>query len=550
MKRRLSQTLEAAHPLEKHRDLVFLCLVTAIAAVPLFLAEHPPLVDYPNHLARAYVIAEHETLPAFRDIYRVEWSVLPNLSMDLVVPFLARFMDIFTAGRVFVALTLATLVAGCALVNKSLYGRVSLGAALSGCILYNLVLAWGFLNFLFSLGLCLITFHFYLAYRHDYAKQLLICAPLCLAIFFSHLYGFCIYGVLVIAKTLTETRLGPGGVPGRVPGGVPGRGQILKLARQLAKAGAQAVVPILLFLFYSDTAGATPLFHYGTIGQKLYGIAYLFLSYDPRIDIVCAVVLVVLLLYKAERKTLAIERHALYAILFMCALYIAMPSVLLSSAIADRRILVAIGFVAAATLGFRSRTSGEWVLTASAILLVVCLQVATAASAWAAWEKRLSPYLAALAQVEPGSKVSLAIDRQAARLPMSLRHVASYLVIYRHAFAPNIFAIRGQQPLHLAPAYEALRQDLDVAGNFSFLLKQALEAEGAEAAHRIRERFAGYDYVLAIWSPLHSPEPLAEGLEVVGRGPDFLIYGLRERAASGPWPRTPPPGGSRSGTPG
>ena len=538
MKRTLSQALDAAHPLEKYRDVVFLCLVLAIALIPVFLAKHPPLADYPNHLARAYIIANHETVPEFQEVYDVRWSVLPNLSMDIFVPVLARFTDVFTAGQVFVALTLVTLVVGCALMNRTMYGRLSLGAALSGCILYNLILSWGFLNYLFSLGLCLITFHFYLAYRRQYLKQLLVCAPLCLALFFSHLYGFCVYGVLVIAHALSETPLGQE------------RSRLLGLARVLAKAAAQAVLPILLFLFYSDTATATPLYYYGGIGQKLFGFAYLFLSYNPKVDIVCLVALVILILYKSDRKTLRIANYALGAIVFLCALYLAMPSVVLSSAIADRRLLVAIGFIAAASLGLRSRTSGEWVLTASAILLVICLQVATAAASWAASEKRLSPYLSAFALIEPGSTVSLAIDKEVNWLPITMRHVASYLVIYRHAFAPNIFASKGQQPLSLTPEYEALRKDLDVAENFTFLLKENLETGAGDAAERIRARFSGYDYLLVMWAAPYGPESLSQDLEVVYRGPDFLMYDLRQRSASGPWPRTPPPGASRSETSG
>lgn len=532
MKRTLSQTLDTGSRIEISRDIVFLCLVTAIALIPLFLAKHPPLTDYPNHLARAYIIGNHEAVPEFEAVYEIQWGVLPNLSMDIAVPFLARFVDIFTAGRIFAALTLLTLVTGCALLNKTMHGRVSLGAALSTCVLYNLVLSWGFLNYLFSVGLCLITFHFYLAYRHAYLKQLLVCAPLCLILFFSHLYGFCIYGVLVIAHTLVETPLGL---------------KRLGLVKALSKAGAQAVLPMLLFVLFSDTAAATPLFEFRGLEEKLFGLAYLLLSYDPKADIVSFFVLLGLLVYASWRKSLAIETYALSAIVFLSVLYFAMPSVLLSSAIADRRLLVAIAFIAAASICFRSRTSKEWALTASAILLVVCLQVAAAASSWSAYEKRLKPYLSAFALIEPSSTVSLAIDEGAAWLPVSMRHAASYLVIYRHAFASNIFATRGQQPLRLTPAFEPLGENLDPAGRFSFLLKETFEAERGEAARRIRERFAGFDYVLVIWAEPHGPESFAPGLEVVYEGPDFLIYDLREAVASDPSPRTRPQAGSRPG---
>src|SRR5215467_15712632 len=65
--------------------ILFIALA-AIASIPILLYPWPPLSDYINHLERMHVIA---TVSNDRDLalfYQIEWQVIPNLMMDLIVP--------------------------------------------------------------------------------------------------------------------------------------------------------------------------------------------------------------------------------------------------------------------------------------------------------------------------------------------------------------------------------------------------------------------------------------------------------------------------------
>ncbi|HUI34999.1 MAG TPA: hypothetical protein VLX67_05720, partial [Stellaceae bacterium] len=55
----------------------FALLLAAVAA-PLFSTVLPPLVDYPNHLARLQLIAS-----GGNEFYAVRWAPLPDLAADL-----------------------------------------------------------------------------------------------------------------------------------------------------------------------------------------------------------------------------------------------------------------------------------------------------------------------------------------------------------------------------------------------------------------------------------------------------------------------------------
>jgi hypothetical protein len=50
-------------------------------------------------------------------------------------------------------------------VNKVLYGRVSIGALFVFCILYDGIFAWGFMNYLFGLGMAMLAFGMDLLFR-------------------------------------------------------------------------------------------------------------------------------------------------------------------------------------------------------------------------------------------------------------------------------------------------------------------------------------------------------------------------------------------------
>ena len=76
-------------------------LLLALAAVPIFSTVLPPLADYPNHLARFYLLAQ-----GGNEYYAVRWAPLPNLAGDVIVPALAHAMPLGLAAKVFLVTTL------------------------------------------------------------------------------------------------------------------------------------------------------------------------------------------------------------------------------------------------------------------------------------------------------------------------------------------------------------------------------------------------------------------------------------------------------------
>ena len=60
------------------------CVATCASLLaPLFLVDVPPVLGYPNHLARMYVLAFVAHEPTLSRMYAQHSAIIPNLAIDL-----------------------------------------------------------------------------------------------------------------------------------------------------------------------------------------------------------------------------------------------------------------------------------------------------------------------------------------------------------------------------------------------------------------------------------------------------------------------------------
>ncbi len=89
-----------AEPLlpDRRIRLALYALISVAALIPLAMVDVPPLVDYPNHLARLHVIANIGTDPALAANYQVVWSAMPNLALEAATFPLMAFLPVGIVG--------------------------------------------------------------------------------------------------------------------------------------------------------------------------------------------------------------------------------------------------------------------------------------------------------------------------------------------------------------------------------------------------------------------------------------------------------------------
>src|ERR1041384_4113239 len=93
------------------RKAIGFALLFAVAITPTLLIQIPAMEDYLDHLGRSYVLTTAGTSEA-NPYYQILWALYPDLAMDLIVPQLARFMDVETAGRIFFLTAQVLVVTG------------------------------------------------------------------------------------------------------------------------------------------------------------------------------------------------------------------------------------------------------------------------------------------------------------------------------------------------------------------------------------------------------------------------------------------------------
>src|SRR5262249_37818577 len=126
---------------------LFIIAFLPVLLGPLFFVHIPPLLDYPNHLARAVALTAGGTdLPAAK-IYEPHWGIIPNLGSDVILFVLLRFFSPIAAGRLFLAIVLLTVVCGTVIYARTVFGRWTSWSLVSSVAAYNGSFLLGFVNF-------------------------------------------------------------------------------------------------------------------------------------------------------------------------------------------------------------------------------------------------------------------------------------------------------------------------------------------------------------------------------------------------------------------
>jgi hypothetical protein len=493
------------------RFALLFALLFAVAAAPVLICDTLPLFDYPNHLARMHILADWAHSPDLQRFYLVQWRPVPDLAMDAVVPALASVMPLAWAGKVFVLLTLLLLAGGAACLSRALFGAWSAAPCLAFLLLYSRTLLWGFLNYLFGLGLALCALAMWIAFARRPAPRLAVGTLAALALFFAHLLAFGLYGVMVAGYEAGELLR-------RRPGWS-------RAARALALAGA-TFLPALGILFALTPAVLGGAVRFGHALRKLDLLFSVFDDYNRPFDVACFVVVVLALLFLFARRWVRLAPAMAAPLLLLVLVYLAMPSHLATASGADHRIPLLLGLALAAGSRWTApRAQARRVFLAAALALFVA-RIAVVALVWRADDRLYARLLPALDALPQGSRVAVAYPPEALNSEAApLAHFPTLAILRRDAFVPTLFAYPTQQPVALRPAYRALADRLKPERLWAGLAAAAPPLDDGE-----RAALGGYDYVALVG---RHPFALAAqpGLAPVFAAPRFALLRVAPAAA-------------------
>ncbi len=460
-------------------------LLMILVSAPLFSTVLPPLFDYPNHLARMHLLAE-----GGNQFYAVHWQPLPNLAQDLIVPPLARLMPLELASTLFLVAIFGLVTSGAIWLNRVATGAWRMWPLLAFLLLYNRMFLWGFLNYLFGIGVALAGAALRLALeRERWWLRTLSAMIVALACYLSHIAAFGVYALVIIGIELSPvwSELSARRWPA--------------LGRRIAIAGTQFAIPAVLFFAYWHPAAASGV-SYPAIWRKVDLLFSVFDNYDRAFDIVCFVLFLGLIGWLAATRRLRLAPRLAGAVGLVFVAYLLLPSQIYGGSGADHRLPLAMFLllIAASAGNFPNRRTAAAIAAVAAVLLVT--RMAVIEYVWLRADHIYSSDLAGIDALPRGAKLAVAYPASAVNFaPIPELHLAALAVARRDAFVPTLFAYQGQQPIALKPRYAAL-SDMVTPQRFWTALTGGVTTEVTRLLPVLRQ----YDYVvLTGGGPVNAP---------------------------------------------
>lgn len=482
-----------------------------LAALPILIVATPPLLDYPNHLARMHIEADYRDSPLLQQFYALDWRPIPNMAMDLVVPPLTRVMPLAWAGKLFLLTIFLLMAGGAALLHRVLFGRWSAWSLLAFLLLYNRILLWGFANFLFGVGLLLVATACWIALRERASwLRLPIAALFALALYLAHLFAFATYAFVILGYEVSRLYR---------------QGRLASLGGfgALCLSGLQ-FLPVLILLVVTAAPGSGGEIGWSRLVRKLDLLFNIVDNYYRWFDIATFVLLVALFLAAAFTRALTISRAMAAPLLLLCLLQLVMPNRLFGGTGVDHRmpLILALLLVGASSIVLADRR--RQVILASLLALLFILRIGIVTARWVSFDRGYAPLVAALAALPPGSKLAVAsppasIHVSAEEGPMT--HIAALAVIEADAFVPILFVFPGQQPLSFREPYATLARSASPE-DFWRLVVDGKD----DSSSRIAATLARYDYVL-VTDGVAVRSDADTGFELIARLPDATLLRIR-----------------------
>jgi hypothetical protein len=503
--------------------------------LPVALARVPPILDYPNHLARMWLLAGAVDQAPMSHIYAVDWSLArTNIAIDFVAATVGRAIPVFTLGRLLVLLALAAPPLGAIALHRSLYGRAHWWQAAFPLLAFSQTLLAGFLNFQIGLGLALAA-----AAAEPWLKRRgWLAASLARAGFGAALYGAHAFALGFYVVLLAALAAGPN---------LPDQGRrrwALRAARDSLAAAAAACAPAGLLALAAPKAapGVREIIWQATIDGRAKAFLAPLTTYDLRVDAAFAVVLALPVL-------LAFRRGKLHFGLFEAAVALAVLGLAAPISVAGTW-WIAPRFPVMAALALVCAVEPDlpraWAAKAAATLALCAL----AKSAWVGevWRERQADIRAverSLAAVPAGAAVLVAqntADRRAAPLGRytitgpAYWHFPALATPERRAFIPYLFTAAGKQPLRVLPPWTEISVPEGIPPSVD-LLAPPPPGRAASLAHPpayLQAWGERFDYLLVINADLPSadgPMPRLANLALISDQGFAQLYRIARPAA-------------------
>ena len=478
---------------------------------------YPPLVDYPNHLARYYITATVDQDPLLQQFYTKNWSWQPYLGADIAGYILSHLFEPYTVGRVLVFLSLALWLVAAVTLHRVLWGRFSLWPLVSILVLFNANLTWGLVNYLLTSALAILAFTLWAVLPKDgRSARVLVAAAIATGLYFAHLIAFGVYGLFVVLYEIGRW----------LRTGSRSFGSFLSV---MVWSCIQFVPAMILFAF-RDSPPWVSFANFGTFADRVSAFYSPTLQYDLTADRLIFAYLIILFWFGLRHGgRLVLHPDMRLPLLGGLLVTLAMPRVLLGVAGLEIRLPFVLAVLLIAACRFEWHQKWERRAVIASLLAVLVVRLVLTGAAWQKHDMKTRELVAAFSVMERGSRLLPIGEREGNDIENALHwHSASYAVIERQVFLPTLFT--KHTVIDVKEAYQEI--DIVISGPIPETEFRRSEASGHWASveppsPELRDWPRNYDYLLHYY-PTSDDPLIPEILEKVVNGSFFVLYKIAD----------------------
>jgi hypothetical protein len=489
-------------------------LLAGFSLLPTLLVDIPAMADYLNHLARMHLLVDAGTGNA-NPYYEISFALYPDLAMDLIVPQLARFLEVERATRFFFLGAQVLIVAGAITLEWTIKRRHEMAGFAALLALPSMPFSFGFTNFEFGLGVALFGMASWIAFRHrGWHVRLAIHALFVCALFVAHLFALGIYGLVLGLYELRRMFVG--------------RFDAARAAATVMMLSAPLLVPMLILY---ATGGAI-----GSIGNewafrwKPLWFALSLNAYNASLSAGSMAALLVLLSYLLVARRVELSDTGKWIAAGFVIAFIAIPFKLLSVRMTDIRIIPAALLILPAFLSFRPARPPGWVAGIIISVLIV-VNAGYAAYVWLSYRSDYAEMKASFALLQPYSFILVGNTEVTSTLltdaPMS--RAPTLAVHYARAFVSSLYTTAGAVPVEVRSDLAHLNVSTATESYTPpslATLRALAKGDAVEAPRYLRHWTRDFQYVYLLGP--HTENALPGVLDELARYRRFTLYVVRK----------------------
>jgi hypothetical protein len=499
----------------------------AMTSIPILLHPLPPLSDYVNHLARMHVIAAINSDPDLARYYEIDWQVIPNLMMDLIVPQFERLMNVYLAGQVYTVLSFALIVSGTLALHRQLFGRWSPLPLLAFALLYNNVFLVGTMNYVSGIGLMLWAVTAWIALRErSWLLRLAVSTLFVLALFFCHLFSLGVYGLALLAFELH--RLWTSYAQLRRTSPAAARRRLPVLLADFVATGLP-FLPVLLLMMMSPTWGLWQGLSWELAG-KIDGLIYVIEVYSHSIALLLIGILAFLVGWALRDRALSFHAFGIAVLAVGAVIYMALPRMLFDTYMADQRLPISLAFILLACVDLDLRQRAVRIGMMIALFALTAIRVAEVEDKWQQLSSGIQSFQQSVQLIERGAKVMVAYadpDAGSALEDYGLVHADCIALIDRSALVTTEFTVMGKQVLHARPEYRGRIDAVDGTPPGIDQMVDVVDRPNSGGGAYWRHWTTDYDYLYVLFTDRHFENPDPAHLEPIFAGRRFMLYRIQ-----------------------